>query len=206
MKITWYGHACFGLSGAEGSVIFDPYAPGSVPGLVLPALTADMVLCSHYHRDHGCTEAVRLSGIEPKFKVSRFETFHDDQSGKLRGENTVSAVDMDGMRVVHMGDIGHMLSAEQLSVLGRVDVLMIPVGGFYTVDAQTAHKIVSAIKPRIVIPMHYRGKDFGYDVISTVDEFVRISENVRFFDTNELEISAVSAPMTAILKCPLDTD
>lgn len=203
MKLKWYGHSCFGLFGEEGSVIIDPYAPDSVPGLALPALTTDAVVCSHFHNDHGYAQGIALSGNTPRFSVMKIETFHDDKKGTLRGANTVSAIDMDGMRLVHMGDIGHMLSAGQISALGAVDVLMIPVGGYYTVNAQTAEMIVSEIKPRIVIPMHYRGKGFGYGVISTVDEFIRLSENVHYFDTNELEISKDTPSMTAVLKCPI---
>ena len=203
MKLTWHGHSCFALTGAEGTVVFDPYAPKYVPGLALPALTADAVICSHAHKDHGYAQAVKLSGGTPRFGVTQLETFHDDKNGTLRGLNTVTAVDMEGMRVVHMGDIGHQLSDGQLESLGKVDVLMIPVGGYYTVDAPAAIKLVNSVKPRIVIPMHYRGEGFGYNVISTVDEFVSLSENVRFFDTNELEISPNTPKMTAVLKCPV---
>ena len=89
MKITWYGHSCFGIETAEGSAVLDPYGPGSVPGLKLPSLTADLVLCSHGHRDHGCAEAVALTGRTPTMRVERLETFHDEKGGALRGPNTV---------------------------------------------------------------------------------------------------------------------
>ncbi|MDO4983098.1 MAG: MBL fold metallo-hydrolase [Eubacteriales bacterium] len=203
MKLTWYGHSCFGLYSADGSVIFDPYSPASVPGISLPELTADAVICSHFHGDHGYEQGVKLTGEKPRFSVTRLDTFHDGVRGALRGKNTVSAVDAEKMRIVHMGDIGHMLSSKQLEKLGSVDVLMIPVGGHYTVDARTAREIVDALKPRIVIPMHYRGEGFGYDVISTADEFVSLSENVRYYDTNELEISPDTPKITAVLKCPV---
>ena len=103
MKLTWYGHSCFLLETAEGSVLLDPYSPGSVPGLQLPELTADLVLCSHNHRDHGYREGVKLSGRTPALRVERLETFHDEKGGVLRGTNTVHILEAEGLRVVHLG-------------------------------------------------------------------------------------------------------
>lgn len=92
MKLIWYGHACFELKSSSGSVVFDPYCPGSVPGLSLPELNADAVICSHGHSDHNCSEAVKLSGREPEFKVTQIPVFHDDRGGRLRGKNLCSIV------------------------------------------------------------------------------------------------------------------
>ena len=136
MKLTWCGHSCFLLESRSGSVVFDPYAPGSVPGLVLPTLRADAVICSHEHADHFYPEGVELSGRKPDFEIRQFDCWHDDARGAKRGKNMMTLVEADGLRVLHMGDLGHMLSPEQLAALGRVDVLMIPVGGFYTIDAR----------------------------------------------------------------------
>lgn len=203
MNITWYGHSCFKVESAEGSAVFDPYAPGSVPGVELPEITADAVICSHGHRDHNYSAGVRLTGSRPGFAVTQMKTYHDENKGKLRGDNLVTAVDMDGMRVVHMGDIGHLLSVEQVKELGKIDVLLIPVGGYYTIDAQLAALTVSVLKPRVTIPMHYRGEGFGYDVLTGVDEFTRLSGNVKVFDTNTLEITPDTGTMTAVLKYPV---
>lgn len=201
MKITWCGHSCFLVETEKGSVVFDPYSPGSVPGVSLPALTADAVVCSHGHGDHSYAEGVKLSGKSPTFDMVQLRTFHDDKRGTLRGENTVTLIEAENIRLVHMGDIGHMLSPEQIEKLGRVDVLLVPVGGFYTVDAKTARKIADALNAKIVIPMHYRGDGFGYGVIATVEEFIDLSENVTYFKNNSIEISAAAEKMTAVLSC-----
>ncbi len=199
MKLTWYGHSCFLLETECGSLVFDPYAPGSVPGLTLPPLTADCVICSHAHSDHGYARGVRLTGREPGFALTRVSTFHDDQGGALRGVNTVTLVEAEGLRLVHLGDLGHALTAAQIAALGRVDVLLVPVGGYYTIDAAAAHSLCRELGARVVVPMHYRGPGFGYDVISTLDPFLALAENVRFFDSASLTLAAPLTPMTAVL-------
>lgn len=200
MKLTWLGHSCFLLETASGSVVFDPYAPQSVPGLSLPPLTADAVLCSHGHRDHNYAQAVRLSGKKPSFSVRRMESFHDDQQGALRGENLISIVEAEGMRVVHLGDLGVMPDAGLLDALKKADLLMIPVGGYYTIDAKTALALVKELSPRIVVPMHYRGAGFGYDVIAEVDEFAGLSENPVCMNSAVLEFDGNTPSMTALLR------
>lgn len=202
MKITWYGHSCFKVESKDGSAVFDPYAPGKVPGLELPEITADAVFCSHGHGDHNYSEGVKLTGNKPGFSVTQINCFHDGNKGAQRGENLITAVDAEGMRVVHLGDLGHPLSMEQIKELGTVDILFIPVGGYYTIDAQDAAMIVSVLSPRVTIPMHYRGEGFGYDVIDTVDAFVRLAGKVQQFDTNEIEITPDTSAMTALLRCP----
>lgn len=199
MKIIWYGHSCFKLESREGSVVFDPYAPGKVPGLKLPAITADAVICSHAHTDHNYSEAVTLTGKRPGFAVKQIRSFHDDRKGVQRGENLITAVDAEGMRIVHLGDLGHLPDAELIEALGSVDVLLVPVGGYYTIDARTAAAVVSELKPRVTIPMHYRGEGFGFDVISTADEFISLSDDVKYFYTNEIIITPDTTAMTAIL-------
>lgn len=199
MTLTWYGHSCFLLETELGSVVFDPYAPGSVPGLSLPPLTADSVLCSHQHADHNYARSVTLSGKAPAFSLFRLSCFHDGQRGVLRGENIVSLIEAEGVRLLHLGDLGHELSPAQLSALGRVDVLLIPVGGYYTIDAVTADKVSRSLSAKLVIPMHYRGEGFGYDLIAPVDDFLALSDNVRRFDGNVLSLTQPLERMTAVL-------
>ena len=203
MKITWYGHSCFLVETDSGSVVFDPYEPGYVPGLTLPKLSADAVICSHSHADHSYAQGVTLTGAKPTFAVTRLPTFHDEKHGALRGENTVTLIEAEGIRLVHLGDLGHELSREQISLLGRVDVLLVPVGGYYTIDAKAAHNVAVSLRARIVIPIHYRGDGFGYGVIAENDAFLALSENVTWFKTNSVEISAAAEPMTAVLQCPV---
>lgn len=204
MTLTWYGHSCFKLESAQGSVVFDPYEPGYVPGLALPSeLSADMVICSHGHGDHSYAAGVGLTGRRAAFTVEHMETFHDEVQGAKRGRNTVSTVTAEGLRIVHMGDLGHMLSAEQCAALAGADVLMIPVGGYYTIDARTAAALVREIRPRVVIPMHYRGATFGFDVLAEAEDFIALSDNVRRLGTNVLALPVDDAPVTAVLRCPV---
>lgn len=203
MKITWCGHSCFLVETREGSAVLDPYAPGSVPGVSLPALTADAVLCSHGHRDHGYTEGVRLSGKPAAFSVKTIPCFHDDKGGSLRGENLIRVIEAEGLRIAHLGDLGHPLSEEQLSALGAPDVLLIPVGGHYTIGPETAAALAKAVGARITVPMHYRGAGFGYDVIGPVEEFTARMEKVHFSDSSAFD-PAQEAEGVLVLRCPTD--
>ena len=202
MKLTWLGHSCFLVETAEGSAVLDPYAPGSVPGLRLPEVTADLVLCSHGHRDHGYREGVKLSGKKPAFSVSTLDTWHDDKCGALRGPNTVHILEAEGLRLVHLGDLGHMLSEAQIAALGRVDLLLVPVGGHYTIGPETAAELTKAIGAGITVPMHYRGLGFGYDVIGPVEDFLAGQERVLRLESNVLRPEALEPPVIAVPKCP----
>lgn len=200
MKLTWLGHACFMLESADGSVVFDPYAPNYVPGFELPELCADVCICSHKHEDHHYPQAVKLSGREHSLKITYFSCFHDEKGGALRGENLMTVVEAEGLRAAHLGDLGHMLSDEQIEALGKLDVLMIPIGGFYTIDSKTAAGLVKKLCPKVVVPMHYKGQSFGFDVLETKDAFLKMMENVKSFDSRSIIITAATEPMTVALK------
>ena len=204
MKLTWYGHSCFLVETAEGSAVLDPYAPGSVPGLTLPPLRADLVLCSHGHRDHGFSQGVTLTGEIPALRVETLDTWHDDKGGALRGPNTVHILEAEGLRLAHLGDLGHMLSGEQIQALGRIDILLIPVGGHYTIGPETAAEVVRALRPGITVPMHYRGAGFGYDVIGPVEDFTRLCGPVLRLDGNVLCPEGLETPATVLLRCPVE--
>ena len=177
MEITWLGHSCMMLCEGGYTLVCDPYETGSVPGTEMPdGLTADRVLCSHEHHDHNARERViiRDSGAHP-FKVTAVPSWHDPEGGCLRGPNVIHVIDTDyGIRAVHMGDIGEPLTDEQAEAIGTPDVLMLPIGGFFTVGPEEAKRIVERLSPRVTIPMHYRGKGFGYDVIGTLDAFTSL--------------------------------
>ena len=175
MKLTWYGHSCFMLESRAGKVVFDPYADDFPPGLRLPQLAADLVLCSHGHGDH-------------------------NEGGKKRGENLIRIVSGGGARVCHLGDVGHMLSKGQIKAIGHVDALLIPVGGYYTIDARTARELADAIDAQLVIPMHYRGEGCGLAEIDTVEPFLALSKNVEFADGPSIELPDFGAPRTVVLK------
>lgn len=200
MKLTWFGHACFKLDNNGYTVVFDPYRKGTVPGLSLPRIEADMVLCSHQHADHnGVSEVIMKKGGVSPYKITKIAAFHDGQHGKLRGQNIIHILDDGSFRIAHMGDLGCPLTKEQADMLSNLDVCMIPVGGFYTIDAKQAKEIVRLIKPRVVIPMHYRGKSFGLDPLDTVDTYTSLCDDVVKYDSNVLDISKEMASQTAIL-------
>lgn len=181
MKITYLGHSCFKFEKDGFAMIIDPYKAGSVPGYAPLKEHANQVLSTHKHGDHFGWSEVKLAvtRADTPFMVSFIETFHDDKKGELRGFNNVIIVDVDGLKLVHMGDIGCMLDDDDLKKIKGCDVLMIPVGGFYTIDAKQAKEYVDKIAPKITIPMHYRGAGFGYDEIGTVDKFTKLFEETE---------------------------
>ena len=173
--LTWYGHSCFGLDfGPGGSVVFDPYAHGSVPGIELPkGLKADLVLCSHQHGDHNAADRVRPSGNRPGFTVTLLDSFHDPDGGTKRGPNKIALVEYGGFRAVHLGDLGCALNQEQIAVLGKADLMLIPVGGFFTIGPDEAVQILEQLRPRVIVPMHYRRGKMGFDVLSPLEDFLK---------------------------------
>ena len=182
MNIIWHGHSCFEITGKDGTIVFDPYQANSVPGLNSLKLKANLVLCSHEHEDHTC-----------------IETYHDHHQGSHRGKNTIHIVDFEDLKVVHMGDIGCMM--DDVSKLKNCDVLMIPIGGYYTIDTKEALKYIERIQPRIVIPMHYHSHEFGYDVLSTNEEFIQQSSSVTYVD-DCLEVNKDTKTQTVVFKKP----
>ena len=202
MKLIWYGHSCFKVICENGTVVFDPYAPGSVPGLELPELKADAVICSHGHSDHCAPERIILSGHKPEMKLRQIETFHDGKHGELRGRNLISVISSDGISLAHLGDLGHELSGAQLEELGSIDVLLIPVGGYYTIDALTAKKVADAVAPRVLVPMHYRFGAHGYPEIGTLEDFLPLCDaaRVRRLDTNGFTLTK-DAPAGIVVPC-----
>lgn len=170
MTITWLGHSCFLLESGGFRALLDPYH--EVQGLPDLSAEADAVYCSHDHFDHAYTEKVRLtSGRTNPFSVTEVRTFHDDKGGSLRGTNVIRKFTAGGVSVAHFGDLGHPLSPEQLKELGPCDAILIPVGGFYTIDAATAKAVADSVGAPVVVPMHYRNGPVGFDVLSTLEDF-----------------------------------
>lgn len=181
MEVTYIGHACFVVKFSTGlSVCFDPYATGSVPGLSDADVIADEVFCSHSHADHNARGAVgkpevRYDGPAPEVKI--ISSFHDEVRGAKRGTNNITKITSGNETVVHMGDIGCELTDAQLAEIKGCDLLLIPVGGFFTVGCREAFELCRQISPKAVVPMHFRGDTFGYDVISGREEFVELVRN-----------------------------
>ena len=199
MKLIWNGHACFTLE-AEGSrVVVDPYRDGSIPGHGPLKLHADAVFCSHGHHDHDAVGNVILSGRESKIGVEELHTFHDGEQGRARGKNVIRIFSAEGMRVAHLGDLGCVPEPEQMERLKGLDAMLLPVGGFFTIDAVQAKALVEALAPRVVIPMHYRVPGRGFDVIATVEPFLALCDNVVRYDGNVLELTKETPAQTALL-------
>lgn len=201
MTITYLGHSCFALESKEYRVILDPYQPDSVPGYRPLHEEADRVLCSHDHRDHNGADQVTLGrGGEAPFTVTTLSTWHDDVQGAKRGPDTIHILDDGQCRVAHLGDLGCELTGEQLDQLRGLDALMIPVGGFYTIDARQARDLADLLKPRVVIPMHYRGEGFGYDVIGPLSDFTALRGDVVEYSGSQLELTPETRAQTAVLR------
>ncbi len=196
MKLTWLGHACFKLECQDGVVVFDPFKDHSVPGLKVIRENADLVLCSHEHDDHYGIECVATTGNDTSFVIHTIDSFHDNQNGSLRGKNIIHIVETEGMKVVHLGDIGCDFDT---SLIRNCDVLLIPIGGYYTIDSNKALELINQIQPRVTIPMHYKGDSFGYPVLSTIDEFIKQASNPVFYDSNVMTIDSSTCKQTAIL-------
>jgi len=189
MQVSWKGQACFSVIAQRNKqeqvkLVIDPFDPSI--GLKMPVLEADLVLSTHDHEDHNNVKAVKgPAGGAPfvitgpgeyeikDISVRGIPSFHDEKEGKERGENTIYMIEAEGMRLCHLGDLGQSeLTADQVSKIGNIDILFVPVGGVYTIDAKAATKIVSQIEPRIVIPMHYMLANLRFK-LEKVDEFLK---------------------------------
>ncbi len=198
MKIEYLGHSCFKLTESTGtSVVCDPYS--DEVGYAMPEVTADAVTVSHKHYDHDASVNVKGNPVVidkessydlPGVEINSVKSFHDEFRGKKRGENVIFKFRMDDIDVCHLGDLGEACSTELIENILPVNVLLIPVGGTYTIDAEMAKEYVDRIMPDIVIPMHYRTKDCKLD-IDKVDEFINLfdSDCVEECDCNFTELS-----------------
>ena len=203
MKVKWLGHSCFLITSEKGTkLITDPYAVGGGINYSPIKESADIIIVSHDHSDHNNVSAVQgqpqiikgsgindVSGIEFK----GIATYHDKSKGKERGGNTVFCFTVDGIRLCHLGDLGHLLSQEQIASVGDVDILFIPVGGFFTIDAAEASQVCTQLMPKVIIPMHFKTTKCAYP-IGAVEDFLKGTERVRKWDTSEIEFQAGKLP------------
>jgi L-ascorbate metabolism protein UlaG (beta-lactamase superfamily) len=203
MKVKWVGHSCFLITAKNGlRVIVDPYAVGGGINYAPIKETADFAVVSHEHRDHnnvsavqGEPEVLRGSG-EKTVKGIRFKgvaAHHDASRGSERGPNTVFCFGIDDIKVCHLGDLGHELSPREVAEIGAVDVLFVPVGGFFTIDASVASRVCDQLKPKVVIPMHFKTPACTYPLAS-VEDFLRGKKHVRKVAGNEVEFERDKLP------------
>jgi L-ascorbate metabolism protein UlaG (beta-lactamase superfamily) len=212
MKIKYLAHSSFLITSQDNKkIITDPYTVGR--GISYGAIneTADIVTVTHSHGDHSNAKSIKGSPVifqeagsktVEGIKIKSIQVYHDEAQGSKRGTNLIYCITVDGINICHVGDLGHQLSPAQLSDVGPVDILLIPVGGFFTIDAKEAYSVVKSINPRIVIPMHYKTAKSDYP-IAPVDDFLKDKSNVRRLTASEIEFTKATLPKeTEILVLP----
>lgn len=183
MEVKYLGHSGFRIKGKKTILVTDPYDP--YIGFEMPKVSADIVTISHDHKDHNNVAAVGKTTRREPFIISgpgEYEilgvsvfgvsSFHDTKRGAERGKNTIYVINIDGMRLVHLGDLGHKLDDKQIEEVNGADILFIPVGGTYTIDTRMAVEVIGQIQPKIIIPMHYKVPGLVFD-LAPVDEFLK---------------------------------
>jgi L-ascorbate metabolism protein UlaG (beta-lactamase superfamily) len=205
MKVKWLGHASFLISSDSGTkIITDPYPQGSGLSYAPVKVAADIVTVSHDHFDHnnvssvpGKPEVITGSGIK-KVKGIQFKgiaAHHDESQGKERGTNTIFCFSVDGVKLCHLGDLGHRLKKEQIEEIGDVDILFIPIGGVFTIDAKMASPVIDDLKPKVAIPMHCKTSKCNWP-LNTIEDFRAGKKNVKNMNSSEIEFKAGKLPQT----------
>ena len=206
MKIKWYGHAAFLLTSDQGlKIIIDPYEPGAFGGQLSYGKIkdqGDMVITSHDHADHnytkdlpGTPQVVKGSGSRTikGISIKGIPTYHDPTKGSERGTNTIFTIKLDDIQLCHLGDLGHLLSEKELAEIGPVDILMIPVGGFFTIDPKEATRVAEQIKPKVLIPMHFKTEKCGFPIAS-VEDFLKGKTNTKRARASEAAFDKATLP------------
>ena len=203
MKVQWLGHASFLITSDDGiKVITDPYTPGGF-GLSYGEIkeSADIVTVSHEHGDHnnvatvgGNPEVIRGTAEAKGIRFNGTPTYHDEAGGSQRGSNTIFCFEVDGIKVCHLGDLGHQLSDQEIAELGKVDILLTPVGGNFTIGAKVATEVYEKLAPRVVIPMHYQNERCSSFPVAGVDEFLQGKTAVNRPDASQVEFKTGELP------------
>lgn len=203
MRVKWLGHSCFLITSRGGlRVITDPYAVGGGINYSPIKETADVVVVSHGHDDHSNVSAVQgkpevVKGDGKKtargIQFKGIATYHDASQGKRGGLNTVFCFTIDDIKLCHLGDLGHVLSPGQVNEIGAVDILFVPVGGFYTIDAPVASQVCNQLKPKMAIPMHFKTPDCAYP-LAGVEDFLKGKKDVRQVEDSEVDFEQERLP------------
>jgi len=201
MKIKWLGHSSFLIESGRGiKIITDPF--DETLGYKLPRIKVNIVTVSHEHFDHNYVRGVKGRPVVFKGLVNReshkmefkgISSYHDSVYGGQRGLNTIFVIKADGLNLCHLGDLGHVLDSDKLDEIGTIDILFIPVGGFYTIDNNQATHIIKDIKPKIAIPMHYKTEAIKFS-IDPVEVFLSNKDNVQILESSEFEIAEDTLP------------
>ena len=205
MNIKWYGQASFLITSASGlRIITDPYAPSERLAYREIDEPADIVTVSHAHGDHSNVAGVKGNPVVVKetkeVKGIKFKTvaaFHDSAGGSQRGNMIIFCFQIDGINICHLGDLGHPLDKKQIAKIGKVDILMTPMAGNFTIDAKTATEVYEKLDAKIVIPMHYRNDRCPNLPVAPVDDFINGKSNVTRLEVSEVEFKAGVLPEKA---------
>lgn len=186
MKLQYMGHSCFRLISDMGTtIVCDPYSPSMV-GLNMPSVRCDVVTMSHHHSDHDCMDCIigtpaeldgEITCCADDIAISTVATFHDDEKGAKRGNNTVFVFEAEGLKIAHMGDVG-CLDENVVNAIAGCDVMLLPVGGVYTVDAVGAKWYVDKVNPKTVIPMHYMTANHKFK-LNSLNEFLALFDKAQ---------------------------
>lgn len=204
MKITWLGHSSFLIEDSKGrKILTDPFDESV--GYKTFNGDVDIATISHHHFDHDYTKNLDLSKTHILDKVGMFNlcdipiigfsSFHDEVKGTKRGENTIYVISVDGYKICHLGDLGHILSKDEVSSLGNIDILLIPVGGNYTINAKEAYELTKILKSHIIIPMHYKTSALSFP-LDGVENFLTFMKNVKTSNDNFINITGNISDMT----------
>ena len=204
MKVKWLGHSCFLITSKGGvRIITDPYAVGGGINYSPIKETADVVVVSHIHSDHSNVSAVQgkpevVKGSDTKtakgIQFRGIASYHDASQGEQRGPNTVFCFTLDDIKLCHLGDLGHVLSPGQVNEIGAVDILFVPVGSPYTIDASVASRVCEQLKPKVVIPMHFKTPRCAFP-IAGVEDFLNGKKNVRKVGGSEADFERERLPV-----------
>ena len=196
MKITWLGHSSFMLEDSKGrKILTDPF--DETVGYNILKGEVDVVTISHHHSDHSYIENIKYKESIDKvgffylcdIPITGIPSYHDKMLGAKRGENTIFIIELDGYRICHLGDLGHTLSSEDIKQIGKIDILLIPIGGNYTIDGKEAAEIAKSINSHIVIPMHYKTPILSFE-LEGLEDFLTYMKNGERVGSNNLSIES----------------
>ena len=201
LQIRWHGHACFEITN-ETTLVTDPHDGKSI-GIPAPSVIGDIILVSHDHYDHNSVKSVEKDSSKvisdergrniSDIEIRGVESFHDEEQGAKRGKNIMYKFTIDGIKFCHLGDLGHDLDGESVQKIGEVDILFVPIGGTFTVDDKQAWNVVNKIRPKIIIPMHYKIGGLSLP-ISGLDPFLAQAKHKVIHVGNEIDIEKEDLP------------
>jgi len=201
LQIRWHGHACWEITN-DKTLVTDPHDGKSI-GIPAPSVQGDIILVSHDHYDHNSVKTVEKEGSKlvldgrkrtiDDVEIRGVDSFHDEAGGAKRGNNIMYKFTIDGIKFCHLGDLGHELDSEAIEKIGEVDVLFVPIGGTFTVDDKQAWNVINAIKPKIIVPMHYKIGGLSLP-IAGIDGFLKQNRYKTIPVGNEIDIEKEDLP------------